>query len=238
MRLVLFILMAGLAMSEQVTKVVDIHYSDRDRLANLVQSKSVNIKFDPQAKFVVLQGEKAEVEAIEEILKKIDLPPLNMEFTFELISGSKSAGKTTELPAALGGVAKEMKSLFGFQSVTLIDTTTIRMQDGKDSYANGVLPSILTADANPPKAAYSINIRQAGSNGTKGSRLVRIAELRFNAKIPFSSSFGANTQFLFSEMGIQTGLDMKEGQRVVVGKVGMDSGSNPFFLVVSCKVVE
>ncbi len=237
MRFVFFLLMASFALAEQVTKVVDIH-NDKDRLVNLVQSRSVNIKFDQQSKFVMLQGERGEVEAIEELLKKIDLPPLNLEFTFELISGSKSAGKSTDLPVALGGVAKEMKSLFGFQSVTLIDTTTIRMQDGKDSYANGVLPSVLTADANPPKAAYSINIRQAGSNGTKGSRLVRIAELRFNAKIPFSSSFGANTQFLFSEMGIQTGLDMKEGQRVVVGKVGMDSGSNPFFLVVSCKVVE
>ena len=237
MRLVLFILMAGLAMAEQVTKVVDIH-NNKDRLVNLVQSRSVNIKFDQQSKFVVLQGEKEEVEAIEEVLKKIDLPLLNLEFTFELISGSKSAGKPTDVPVALGGVAKEMKSLFGFQSVTLIDTTTIRMQDGKDSSANGTFPSLLAADANPPKGIYSININQAGWNGTKGSRLVSIAQLRFNAKIPFSSSFGGNTQYTFSEMGIQTGLDVKEGQRVVVGKVGMDSGSNPFFLVVSCKVVE
>ena len=238
MRLVFSIFMAGLAMAEQVTKVVDIHYSDRDRLANLVQSKSVNIRFDPQAKFVVLQGERVEVEAIEEIVKKIDLPPLNMEFTFELISGSKSAGKATELPAALGGVAKEMKTLFGFQNVTLMDTMTIRMQDGKESSASGALPSLLAADANPPKATYSINIKQAGWNGTKGSRSARISELRFNARIPFSTSNTDNTRYQFSEMGIHTGLDMKEGQRVVVGKVGMDSGSNPFFLVVSCKVVE
>ena len=87
-------------------------------------------------------------------------------------------------------------------------------------------------------SSYSINIGQAGANGPKGSRSVRIADLRFNAKIPFSSSSGHISQFQFSEMGIQTGLDLKEGQRVVVGKVGMDSGSNPFFLVVSCKVVE
>ncbi len=241
MRFALVVLMAGFALAQDVnvTKVVEVRYSDTSRLHTLlVPSKGITMRIDPAGKFIVFQGIQKEVEVLEEVLKKIDVPPINLEFTFELIAGSKTTGKSTDLPPALGGVAKEMKTLFGFQSVTLIDTMTIRIQEGKDSGANGALPSLMTADANPPKATYSINIKHAFANGTKGSRLVRLGDLRFNAKIPFTTTFAGNTQFQFSEMGIQTGLDVREGQRVVVGKVGMDSGSNPFFLVVSCKVVE
>lgn len=237
MRFILLVLFAGCAFAEEVTKVVDVHYSNRERLDNLVQSRTVNIKIDPSGKFVVLQGQKVEVEGIEDLIKKIDVPPLNIEFTFELISGSKTAGKVSDFPAGLNGVAKEMKNLFGFQTMMLVDTLTIRSQEGKDSNANGPFPSP-TADLNAPKGNYQIEIKQAVANGIKGSRLVRIGSLRFNGKIPFVYGPGGNNQYSMSDMGISTGLDVREGQRVVVGKVGMDSSSNPFFLVVSCKVVE
>ncbi len=235
MRFILLVLFVGCAFAEEVTKVVDVHYSDRERLVNLVQSRTVNIKIDPSAKFVVLQGQKVEVEGLEDLIKKIDVPPLNIEFTFELVSGSKTAGKVSDFPAGLSGVAKEMKNLFGFQTVMLVDTVTMRTQEGKETGVNGPFPSP-TTDPTAPKGNYQIDIRQAVANGIKGSRLVRIGLLRFNGKIAFSTA--GNNQYQFSEMGISTGLDVKEGQRVVVGKVGMDSSSNPFFLVVSCKVVE
>ena len=235
MRFALLVLFAGCAFAEEVTKVVDVHYSDRERLANLVLSRNVNIKIDPFGKFVVLYGQKVEVEGIEDLIKKIDMPPLNIEFTLELISGSKTAGKVSDFPAALNGVAKEMKNLFGFQTMMLVDTVTIRTQEGKETNANGPFPSP-TTDLNAPKGNYQIEIKQAAANGIKGSRLVRIGSLRFNGKIAFPTGSGGN--YSFSDMGISTGLDVKEGQRVVVGKVGMDSSSNPFFLVVSCKVVE
>lgn len=236
MRFALLVLFVGCAFAEEVIKVVDVHYSDRERLANLVQSRNVNIKIDPSGKFVVLQGQKVEVEGIEDLIKKIDVPPLNIEFTLELISGSKTAGKVSDFPVGLNGVAKEMKNLFGFQTMMLVDTVTIRTQEGKETNVTGPFPSP-TTDPTAPKGNYYIDIKQAAANGIKGSRLVRIGSLRFNGKIPILTGSGG-TQYQFNEMGISTGLDVKEGQRVVVGKVGMDSSSNPFFLVVSCKVVE
>ncbi len=50
--------------------------------------------------------------------------------------------------------------------------------------------------------------------------------------------FDAKGNLEFSVTGLNTGLDVKEGQHVVIGKVGLDPSSNPFFLVVSAKVVE
>ena len=115
MRLILLVLIAGTVLAQDVTKVVEIHYSDRSRLENLIPlSKSVVTRFDPAGKFVVFQGDAKIVESLEEVLKKIDVPPLNIEFTLELISGSKNPGKASDIPAGLNGVAKEMKNLFGF----------------------------------------------------------------------------------------------------------------------------
>ncbi len=235
MRFALLFITAGLLHAEQITKVVDIKYADITRISSLIsQPNGAGFRIDPSGKLIVFQGDRLLVESMEEILKRIDVPSTNVELTFDLLGGSKIAGKVAELPQSLAGVSKEMKSLFGFQTVTLIDTISMRVQEGKDVEASGLLPA-MTDDKSGPKANYQLRVRQIVVNGTKGNRQLRIGDVRFGGRIPMLDAKG-NLQF--TETGLNTGLDIKEGQHVVIGKVGLDSSSNPFFLVVSAKVVE
>lgn len=235
MRFALLFITAGLLHAEEITKVVDIRYADITRISSLIPvSNSVTMRIDPSGKFVVFRGEKLLVESMEEVLKRIDVAPVNVELVFELLAGSKLSGKTVEVPQALSGVVKEMKALFGFQTVSLIDMIDLRVQEGRDADSSGLLSSMMD-DKSGPKAVYQLHVRQVVANGSKGSRQIRIGEVRFGGKIPMIDAKG---NFQLYENSIHTGLDIKEGQRVVVGKVGLDPSSNPFFLVVSAKVVE
>ena len=235
MRFALLFITAGLLHAEEITKVVDIRYADITRISSLIPvSNSVTMRIDPSGKFVVFRGEKLLVESMEEVLKRIDVAPVNVELVFELLAGSKLSGKTVEVPQALSGVVKEMKALFGFQTVSLIDMIDLRVQEGRDADSSGLLSSMMD-DKSGPKATYQLHVRQVVANGSKGSRQIRIGEVRFGGKIPMIDAKG---NFQLYENSIHTGLDIKEGQRVVVGKVGLDPSSNPFFLVVSAKVVE
>ena len=235
MRFALLFITAGLLHAEEITKVVDIRYADITRISSLIPvSNSVTMRIDPSGKFVVFRGEKLLVESMEEVLKRIDVAPVNVELVFELLAGSKLSGKTVEVPQALSGVVKEMKALFGFQTVSLIDMIDLRVQEGRDADSSGLLSSMME-DKSGPKATYQLHVRQVVANGSKGSRQIRIGEVRFGGKIPMIDAKG---NFQLYENSIHTGLDIKEGQRVVVGKVGLDPSSNPFFLVVSAKVVE
>jgi hypothetical protein len=235
MKLALLLTAASLLHAEEVTKVVDIKYADVGRIQSLIPSHSaVNMRVDPSGKLVVFRGERVAVEGMEEILKRIDVAPSNVELVFHLLSGSKATGKPNDLPPSLAGVVKEMKSLFGFQTVTLIDTIALRVQEGRDSEANGLLPTTME-DKTGPKANYNLSVKQVVVSGPKGSRQLRIGGVRFSGRIPMTDARG-NTQF--ADNGLSTGLDLKEGQHIVIGKVGLDSSSNPFFLVVSAKVVD
>ena len=235
MRFALLFITAGLLHAEEITKVVDIKYADIARISSLIQQpKGAGMRIDPSGKLVVFQGDRLGVESMEEVLKKIDVPPANVELTFQLLTGSKAIGKPADLPPALNAVAKEMKNIFGFQTVTLIDAITVRTQEGKDADANGLLPFV---DKDSPKASYQVRTKQVVVNGLKGNRLIRLGDLRFGATFHMNMG-GANNQILPYLSSINTGLDMKEGQYIVVGRVGSDPASNPFFLVVSAKVVE
>ena len=58
--------------------------------------------------------------------------------------------------------------------------------------------------------------------------------MRFGARIPF----GTAPNFQFTESGFNADLDVREGQKVVVGKTGIGSSTEALILVVMAKVVE
>ncbi len=54
-------------------------------------------------------------------------------------------------------------------------------------------------------------------------------------RVPITTGPG---QFQYQEVGINTDLDVREGQKVVVGKTNMDSSDRALIVVVTAKVVE
>ena len=121
MRFALLFITAGLLHADEITKVVDIKYADITRISSLIPvSNSVTMRIDPSGKFVVFRGEKLLVESMEEVLKRIDVAPVNVELVFELLAGSKLSAKTADIPQAL--------AILGLRAATNLITALLLRQ--------------------------------------------------------------------------------------------------------------
>jgi len=84
-------------------------------------------------------------------------------------------------------------------------------------------------------ASYSIEVKNLAVSGAEKGASIRLDGLRFNMRLPVIMPGGGTH---YSESGISTDIDIREGQKVVVGKSSIDSGSQSIFLVVTAKVVD
>jgi hypothetical protein len=77
---------------------------------------------------------------------------------------------------------------------------------------------------------YQLRFREVLVEGETGSRFLRLSGLKFGGRI----AAGAN----YVETGFNTDVDMKDGQKIVIGKSSLDTSGTPYFVVVTGKVVE
>jgi hypothetical protein len=71
------------------------------------------------------------------------------------------------------------------------------------------------------------------SIGAEGA--IRINGLKDNSRVPVSNGEGNN--FMYQQVGVNADLDIKEGQKVVVGKVSINP-NEAMFLVLTAKVAQ
>ena len=228
---------AQLFAQEDVRKIIEVRTNDARRLAEFVSVFNVQITFEPNTRFAVLRGRPENISAAEEALKRIQAPLRNVELTFHILSASPQPS-TEKVPPELEPVVKQLRGAFPFQSYRLLETLVLRAREGTEGSISGVLP----AGSNPDGTVH-IEFRAVGlSSGSQGS-IVRLDRLRMLARhsVPVVSGPGqaAVSGFQMRDSGIHADIDVREGQKAVVGKANMqgkDSGT--LFLIVSAKVVD
>jgi hypothetical protein len=147
-------------------------------------------------------------------------------------------GKNGALPQALDAVQKNLESLFGFRGFYLLETAFIRGRDGNEVSTDGAVPN--PGEADSPHINYSISLLPSVSAADKGN-VIRLNRLRLQLRMPVVSGADPLTrkkQFTFQGAGMNTQIDVREGQRVVVGKANVNASDGALVLVVAAKVVE
>lgn len=220
---------------EQVTKIIEVKNVDVQALPSLLLPFGAGIQISPHLRRIVVSGRPETVSAVEEAVRRIDVPapaPKNIEITAYILMASPQPGGS--VPPELEGVAKQLKNLFSYQGFRLLDTMVLRVRDGSTGGTTAVGTPPATLPDSPQKTFYEVRFREVRVAPDEKGNVVRIQDLWFNAKVPSVS--GGNVQFMDS--GFKTGIDVREGQKVVVGKANMDGSNNAMTLVVSAKVVE
>ena len=235
-----FLLLAGSALllaQETVSRVIQLKHVSPNSLQAVLDTFAGNRarwRTDQDLRLVVVNGPADLVDSIEAIVKKYDAPPpvqKNVELTFHLLLAGPT-GDATALPADLNPVVTQLKNVFGLKSFRVLETAVLRSREGRGAETSGVMAPAAKLDAN---ARYNLKMQHVQVTGDeKGSR-IRIDNLRFNAAIPIANSGGG---MQFYDAGIQTDVDIREGQKVVVGKTSVDSASQSIFLVVTGRVVD
>jgi hypothetical protein len=176
---------------------------------------------------LVLSGPPELLAVIESAIKKADVPSApapNVEITFYILAGGEGA-IGGPLPEELSGVARQVKGLLGMTALKMVESIQIRSRAGQGAEASGVMGK---SAGNP--SLYQLRFREVLVEGETGSRFLRLSGLKFGGRI----AAGAN----YVETGFNTDVDMKDGQKIVIGKSSLDTSGTPYFVVVTGKVVE
>lgn len=212
-------------------KLIQLKYVSANRVHNLLRNyTNANVESDDNLHVIAVRGTPDSVAAFEEAVKKLDTAPLDFELTVFLISASPQPGD--HLPDALTSTAKQLHGVFAYKGYDLLESFVLRGRDGQgtDGTQGG------SADGTIKSSTYSFRYYRASvHDGTP--KIVNLQNLNLQIRMP-TGMRNDKGQPEYKTTGLNTDIDIRDGQKVVVGKSDVNNGESPLILVVTAKVVE
>ncbi|HEV2859584.1 MAG TPA: secretin N-terminal domain-containing protein [Pyrinomonadaceae bacterium] len=158
---------------------------------------------------------------VEEAIRRFDQPEQarpGIEFRVHFLIASNDAAGSAGLPAELGEVARQLQQSLGYKSFSLLGAQVLRSKEGSGTTHNkGVAdlkaPGDTPASKNP--VFYSYYIRSVKLESVSSTTAKVIAE-EFNLQMKVPLTLG-DDKISYQDIGFQSPVSMREGERVVVG---------------------
>jgi hypothetical protein len=265
----LFVMMLALALGAGAQeapptwqqKVFDLKYADPNAVRNLLQSvmrhRETRVIENPVLRTVsVGTPDPKDMTTAEELVKRYDVPRgaapagnRNIELVAYMLMAATRGTAGEALPADLEPVAKQLKALFGYADLRLLDSALIRTREGVQAEASGNA-GLASPDVPNATSPYQLRVAKAIVTPSERGNMIKLDGFRFGIRVPYlTGSFQpgvgsagvtplVSTQYQFSEVGFSTELDIREGQKVVVGKAKVDNAGSAFILVLTAKAID
>jgi hypothetical protein len=217
-----------------VQKLFLLKYADPAHVANLLGVFNASVRPDSDMHALAVETTSAAtMTAIEEAIQRLDVPSAaskNIEMTAYLLIGNETAGtEPSAMPKELDGVVTQLKNAFAFKSYRLLDILALRTRVGQRASTSSLgRPMQMGATSAPPITQFRINSAGIGSDETT----VRIDGLNLDSRIPVATGSG---QFSYQNVGLSADVDIKQGQKVVIGRVSV--AESALFVVLTAQVV-
>jgi hypothetical protein len=217
--------------NENIQKIVNLKYADPISIQSLLRTFGINISVDERMRVIVLSGERRRVTSAEDAIKQLDVPGAaqkDIELTVYFVTAGdalSNSSVTAPIPADLQSTIATLKSTFPFKNYVLLDVLSLRSRSGMGAETSGSLGS----------GRYThFNVRSA-SLEPDGN--IRLDHLSAGVRIPTTIGTGANAKSQYNDAGVSTDVvDVKEGQKLVVGRASLDGPEKAMFLVLIAKV--
>lgn len=198
------------------------------------------------ASALAVSAKPAVLAAIEETVKRLDQPGTdsgtagNVELTGYVLEGSTEAEHTEALPSDLEGVVAQLRRAFKFPTYRLLDTVVARARDGSGFKVDGVTERRLSGQG---PSFYELRAGRTDVAAGAAPRIVRLTGFRFSLEIPVvlgppPADNSKPLPFEYKSVGLQSDIDVRDGQYTVVGKSGLGSSENALVLVLTARVVD
>ena len=164
----------------------------------------------------------------------------NLEIQLQLLVGSNAATEGARLPGALDATVRQLRSTIQLTNYRLGATFLHRVTSGRAlevKGTGGALPLLMpspNANSNPyTPMFYNFSLRPVElRSDLAGREVISIREFNFGIRVPVgtslvNSSLGSSTNpqtIQYENIGIFTGVNVPEGQPVVVGTMYMGQG--------------
>jgi hypothetical protein len=212
--------------------IIDVKYTDAVRLANMLRATfGSGVTGDSNFRVITVTGSPDIVAAVTAAVKRFDVPPQplpDVELTVYLISGL-AQGQGDDVPQELASTVKQLHGLFAYKSYKLADSVILRTR--------AVVPPDLRGAAQVDGAAlngrYSLSYQYL-TVSPETPRIIHIEGLNFRLNQPRSVAIDGKTSTEFTDTvaRISTNLDIREGQKTVVGKSSIGAGDAVILVIV------
>ncbi len=159
-------------------------------------------------------------------IKEIDVKPSDVLFTVHLILGSETDGKT-DPELQNDPIISELRKLLRYKGYTLLDTTFIR---GVDREASELVLG--------RKADFWLGLRPEVAKG-KPQDFIKIGlRLRQTSGVSQDPEMKAGPMSIPPKDLIASHVNLRSGDKTVVGVSKLDGGDKGLILIISAKVVD
>ncbi len=235
-------LLAQTPAEEHITKLITLQNTEPRAIESMLQMFGVRVNSNNQMKTMAIYGTTKEVAAAEAAIKRLDVAPKNIDLIVYFVVGGDLPAQMTggAIPQDLRDVITQLKGTFTFKEYKMLDVLTLRTRVGSSAETSGILNA-----GNPPRMSqFSIRNTSLSEDGTT----IRIDRMHAGLRIPFvrregvgaDAKGGANVQkaFEYINSGIDQDVDVKEGQKVVVGRSSLEGPQQALFLILTAHVIQ
>jgi len=222
------------------SKVFEAKYRDANSLAKVLRQlgsgfKGASISANTEFKTLTVRDFPENLATMEEALKRLDTPgapPANIELHMHvLLASNASASATTgQLPAELKDVLTKLRETLNYRNYELATSVVQRLTETPRGLRGKGTAEISRSPAPGGSVIlpyeYTINSVTLASTST-GATLVQIGE--------FSFTTGLTSTTLDNRTQVQTALNLRDGEKVVVGTATL--GDRALIIVLTVKVL-
>jgi hypothetical protein len=214
--------------------LIEVKYVDANQLWGLLSIFGAQGRVEPAMHVIAVRGAPDVVAAVVAAAKKLDVPPApapNLELTVYLVSGSAQPQGNDDVPQDLASTVKQLHSLFPYKTYKLADSFVLRGRSSDRAFAqnDGILPGT--------NLRYHFAYRSATVSG-EPPRGVRLDGVALEIRTPTIYEPDGKTSHYDTPARITTDLDIREGQKTVVGKSNVNSAGDALILVIVPKVTD
>jgi hypothetical protein len=188
---------------------------------------TITLSYYAETTALGISAPPAVMAAIEETIKRLDVPPppfKSIELTGYILEALAHPADTPSMPPELESVVAQLKRTFSYLAYRLADTLIARARD-----SSGLDADVTSAGdfLEVGRLTYLLSVRRAFITEGTGGAVVHLDRMSFRAHNPK----------MMGPARFSGDVDIRAGQRVVVGNTGLGSG-NAIILVLSARVVD
>jgi hypothetical protein len=201
-------------------EIVEIHHADPAEIARVLHVFPLHVMAHEALGLITLRGARADLDAAVAVARRLDVPreqSPSVEVVAHVLHGSRGGAEGGEVPPGLTDVADQLRNVFGFRRVELLDSLVVRTADR----AAGQVAGFLTRGGTAVGYRFGFNrLELLAQPSPDGDRQARLRGLVFE-----TNSAGGDVRLV-------TDLEIREGQQAVVGKASSGGEQNESLIVV------
>ncbi len=196
------------------------------------QSEYGRIRVEDELNIITIQDTPEIVEKMLSVIQEIDVKPVDILFTVDLIVGAfkeegeevtRVGGKASDRELESDPLMKEMQRVMRFETLNKIGSALLRVQDGKRS------EQILGGSG----MEFMLQLRPRHVKEEKGDAFQVDLELR-HQRVKQTGTMAQTRSVAL----IETALTFRSGEKTIVGVSKLDGGDKALVLVISGKIIK